>query len=164
MLWHANSVGSHLLSTVMEDWKHRVRLLNNVAAVVAHGLERFLQALRIVRNFDAVLPRPSFSVAWLGSPCKFIEGVEKRPVRVFDAEVASVRSQVRTVELDKSAVDETEITLQMEVPPPCGSAHERALVSLLGPLRMHAAMGADQRLTQQIWMQLASFRDAFHQL
>lgn len=44
-----------------------------------------------------------------------------------------------------------------------GSPEQMALVSLLGPLRCEAALEAG-RLTQQIWLHLLAFREAFGEL
>ena len=49
----------------MEGSLHGVGLLDDVAAVVAHPLQRQVQPRRIVRHLHPVLPRPSLGVARL---------------------------------------------------------------------------------------------------
>jgi len=61
-------------------------------------------------------------------------------------------------------IDECELSVEFDAEPMRGSAHEEALVGLVGPLRMQAAVSAEGRLTQQLWRLLAAFREDFEAL
>ena len=62
---------------------------------------------------------------------------------------------------------EVEVEVEVEAGPEEGTADQLALVGLLGPLRMRAALEtpeAEGRLSQQLWKTLAEFRAAFDEL
>ena len=56
---------------------------------------------------------------------------------------------------------EYELSVNFDARPPEGSEAEADLVGLIGPLRMHAALDAEGRLTQKVWEALAEFGEAF---
>jgi len=63
-----------------------------------------------------------------------------------------------------SEPSEYEVSATFDGGPADGSEAQRALIGLLGPLRVGPALAAEGRLTQQIWRDLLDFRTQFGQL
>ena len=95
---------------------------------------------RVVRSFDL-----SFELEW-----QAVVGGERFGGQLVFGGVAS-----------HNEPHEYELSVNFDARPPEGSEAEADLVGLIGPLRMHAALDAEGRLTQKVWEALAEFGEAF---